>query len=73
VERLAQRMLLQGLPAGTVPAASLAGAAVGASAATARACAAANLAVYASRLGVEERPMQLLLDAGRKTFRLSDD
>jgi uncharacterized protein (TIGR02444 family) len=70
MEQVVQRALLRGLPPGTVSA-TTADAAPRAAADTARA--AANLAVYAAHLGVDGSWMGALLDAGRKTFRLSDD
>jgi len=71
VEQVAQRVLLGALPPETVPAATAEAAAACAPADTA--CAAVNLAVYAALLRVDESRMEPLLDAGRKTFRLSDD
>ena len=71
VEQIAQRVLLGALPPGTVPAATAEAAAACAPADTAYA--AVNLAVYAAHLQVDESRMEPLLDAGRKTFRLSDD
>jgi uncharacterized protein (TIGR02444 family) len=70
VERIAQRVLLGSLPPEIVPALT-AGAAACAPADADRA--AANLVAYAAHLQVDEGRMRPLLDAGRKTFRLSDD
>jgi uncharacterized protein (TIGR02444 family) len=72
VEQFAQRALLGSLPPGTVPLEATAGAAAWVSADRTRA-AAANLAVYAAYLRVDAGRMRPVLDAGRETFRLSDD